>query len=245
MKKGSVLILGSRSDISLAMAHEFAQESFNIQLAARNVESLKRDKDDIEFRYHVIVSLHEFDALDIESHERFVVALPELPSIAICAVGYLGDQAESEQDVLCAAHVMRSNYEGPTSILAVLANYFEQRGFGCLVGISSVAGERGRAANYVYGSAKAGFTAFLSGLRNRLASRGVHVITVLPGFVHTKMTQGIDLPKNLTAQPEHVAQRILKAVERSNDVVYHKTIWRAIMFVIRNIPENIFKRLKI
>ncbi len=106
----------------------------------------------------------------------------------------MGQQAENERDVQKAAVVIRSNFEGPASILAVLADRFDSRGHGTLVGVSSVAGDRGRATNYVYGSAKAGFTAFLSGLRNRLAKRGVHVVTVLPGFVATQMTEGMDLP---------------------------------------------------
>lgn len=140
---------------------------------------------------------------------------------------------------------MRSNCEGPASILAVLANGFEARGGGTLVGISSVAGDRGRATNYIYGSAKAGFTAFLSGLRNRLAKRGVHVVTVLPGFVATQMTEGMDLPAKLTAEPSEVAEAIASAVESKKDVIYVRPIWRLIMMIIRTIPERVFKRMKI
>jgi short-subunit dehydrogenase len=157
----------------------------------------------------------------------------------------MGKQAENERDVQAAAQVMRSNFEGPTSILAVLANRFEQRGSGTLVGISSVAGERGRATNYVYGSAKAGFTAFLSGLRNRLAKNGVHVVTVLPGFVATKMTEGMDLPTRLTAQPEEVAKAVFKAVKRTKNTIYVKSMWWMIMVIIRLIPERLFKGLNI
>ena len=108
-----------------------------------------------------------------------------------------------------------------------------------------MAGERGRATNYVYGSAKAGFTAFLSGLRNRLVKHGVHVVTVLPGFVATRMTEGMDLPARLTAQPSEVANAIAHAVERKKDVVYVRPIWWLIMMIIRNIPERVFKRMKI
>ncbi len=196
-------------------------------------------------RYGVSVSLHEFDALAVDTHEAFVAALPELPQIAVCAVGLMGQQADNERDLAAAARVMRSNYEGPASILAILANHFEERGNGSIVGISSVAGDRGRATNYVYGSAKAGFTAFLSGLRNRLATRGVHVVTVLPGFVATQMTEGMDLPARLTAEPGEVAEAIARAVERKKDVIYVRPIWRLIMLIIRNIPERIFKRMKI
>jgi decaprenylphospho-beta-D-erythro-pentofuranosid-2-ulose 2-reductase len=140
---------------------------------------------------------------------------------------------------------MRANFEGPASILAHLANAMEARGSGTLVGISSVAGERGRASNYVYGSAKAGFTAFLSGLRNRLAKKGVHVVTVLPGFVATAMTEGMDLPARLTAQPEEVGAAVVEAVQKGANVIYVRPIWRIVMAVIRNIPEPIFKKTSI
>jgi len=245
MSNGAVLILGARSDIAIAVAHRFAKAGYDIQLAARNAESLDADRSDIELRYQVTVTLHEFDALDTTSHANFAEHLLELPSIGICAVGYMGEQTESERDQKAATQVLRSNFEGPASILAELANRFEQRGSGTLVGISSVAGERGRATNYVYGSAKAGFTAFLSGLRNRLARRGVHVVTVLPGFVATKMTDGMDLPARLTAQPDEVADAVFDAVQKRRNIIYVKPIWCFIMMIIRNIPERIFKRMKI
>ena len=241
----NILILGAHSDIAIAVAHRFAEAGYQIQLAARNINNLAADKSDIELRHQVNVTLHEFDALDTTSHSYFVEQLTILPNITVCAVGYMGVQAENEREIKEASLVIRSNYEGPVSILSVLANCFEARGWGCLVGISSVAGERGRASNYVYGSAKAGFTAFLSGLRNRLAKKGVHVVTVLPGFVTTKMTEGMDLPKKLTAQPKEVANAIFNAVQKKQNIIYTRPVWRFIMIIIRNIPEQIFKRLKI
>ena len=245
MSKGAVLIIGARSDIAIAVAHCFAKEGYDIQLAARNISSLNADKSDIELRYQVGVSLYDFNALEIDSHERFVSLLPKLPLVAVCAVGYMGVQAENERDLLAAVNVMRSNFEGPASILAILANHFEHRGSGTLVGISSVAGERGRAKNYIYGSAKAGFTAFLSGLRNRLARKGVHVITVLPGFVATKMTKKISLPSKKTAKPDEVAIAILDAVKKKHNIIYVKKIWLLIMKLIRSIPEQFFKKMKL
>ncbi len=245
MIKPPVLILGARSDIGKAVAHKFASLGHPVQLAARNASTLEADKTDMELRHGVSVTLHEFEALATETHDAFVAALPQLPEVAVCVVGLMGQQAENERDIQAACRVMRSNYEGPASILAVLANSFEARGSGTLVGISSVAGDRGRATNYVYGSAKAGFTAFLSGLRNRLAKRGVHVLTVLPGFVSTQMTEGMDLPAKLTAEPGEVADAIARAVAGRKDVVYFRPIWRLIMLIIRNIPERVFKRLKI
>ncbi|MFK0206702.1 SDR family oxidoreductase [Agrobacterium sp. NPDC090283] len=245
MTKPPVLIIGARSDIGKAVAHKFAAGGYAIQLAARNAEGLDVEKRDIELRYGVEVTLHEFDALSIETHEEFLNSLPRLPEIAISTIGLMGQQEESERDPIAASHVMRSNYEGPASILALLANRFEQQAAGTIVGISSVAGERGRATNYVYGSAKAAFTAFLSGLRNRLAKRGVHVVTVLPGFVATKMTEGMDLPAALTAEPTEVAVAIERAVIQKKNIVYVRSIWRLIMLIIRNIPERFFKMMKI
>lgn len=229
----------------MATAHEFARAGHPIQLAARQVERLEADRADLALRHGVPVSLHELDILDSAAMVPFLDGLPALPGIAICAVGLLGDQGESAADPLGAACVMRSNFEGPALLLGLLANRFEARGTGVLVGISSVAGERGRASNYVYGSAKAGFTAFLSGLRNRLAGRGVHVVTVLPGFVDTAMTAGMDTPAPLTAQPQEVARRILGAVTHRRNVIYVRPVWRLIMAIIRALPEALFKRLSL
>jgi decaprenylphospho-beta-D-erythro-pentofuranosid-2-ulose 2-reductase len=245
MSKGAVLILGAGSDIGMAVAHKFAGLGHPIQLAARKVDQLERAKTDIEVRHRVTVSLHAFDALAFETHSAFVDGLPELPQIAVCVVGYMGEQSNNERDLAAASLVMRSNFEGPASILAELANRFAARGSGTLVGVSSVAGERGRATNYVYGASKAGFTAFLSGLRNRLAKKGVHVLTVLPGFVATQMTEGMDLPAKLTAQPVEVANKIASAVTSGRNVIYVRHIWWLIMMIIRNIPEKIFKGMKI
>ncbi|SON57978.1 putative oxidoreductase [Hartmannibacter diazotrophicus] len=245
MSKATVLILGARSDIGRAVAHKFASLGHPIQLAARNAASLEADRTDMELRFKVPVSVHDFDALATETHADFVSGLPELPGIAVCAVGLMGEQEDNERDLPQAIRVMRSNFEGPANLFAELANRFVERGSGTLVGISSVAGERGRAKNYVYGAAKAGFTAFLSGLRNRLAKKGVHVVTVLPGFVNTQMTEGMDLPAKLTAEPEEVGEAIAKAVEKKKDVIYVRPIWQLVMLIIRNIPERIFKGLNI
>jgi short-subunit dehydrogenase len=241
----AVLILGARSDIGLAVARRFAAEGHPIILAARNAASLADAKADLTLRHSVEVTLAEFDVLDTASHAAFVDSLGALPVVAVSAIGLMGDQAVSEHDAAAAALVIRSNFEGPAAILGEIANRMEARGNGAIVGISSVAGDRGRATNYIYGSAKAGFTAWLSGLRNRLAKKGVHVVTVLPGFVDTKMTEGMDLPAKLTAQPDEVAEAIHRAVIRKRNVIYVKPVWQLVMAIIRNIPEPIFKRLKL
>lgn len=242
---GPVLILGAASGMARAVARSFAEAGHPIQLAARNVARLENDASDLRTRYGTDVTLHEFDALALDSHAAFVNGLPALPDVAICAVGTMGTQEDSESDPLAAAQVMRANFEGPAAILSHLANAMEARGSGTLVGISSVAGDRGRASNYIYGSAKAGFTAFLSGLRNRLAKKGVHVVTVLPGFVKTAMLEGIETPGPLTAEPEEVGAAILKAVQKKTNIIYTRSIWRIVMAVIRNIPEPVFKKTSI
>lgn len=242
---GPVLVLGASSDIARACAHRFAEAGHGLMLAARDMEALERDADDYRLRHGVSVTCHAFDALEPGTHAALLNGLPELPQIVVCAVGAMGDQAVSQRDPAAAALVLRANFEGPALMLGLIAERFEARGSGVIIGISSVAGERGRASNYVYGSAKAGFTAFLSGLRNRLAGKGVQVITVLPGFVATRMTEGLDLPARLTAQPRAVAEAVFRARQRGRDVVYVRPVWRLIMALIRALPEALFKRTKL
>lgn len=240
-----VLVLGGRSQIGLAVAHRLAERGHPIMLAARAPDRLADDAADITVRHGVTVTLLAWDALDPSATEAMIAALDPLPGIAVCAVGLLGDQAQSQVDGAAAAQVMRTNFEAPALALAWLANRFEARGSGVLVGISSVAGERGRADNYVYGAAKAGFTAFLSGLRNRLAARGVHVVTVLPGFVDTRMVAGRDLPPHLTATPDQVARAVDRAITLRRNVIHVRPIWGLIMPLIRAIPEGLFKRMRL
>jgi short-subunit dehydrogenase len=244
-RQKTALILGGRSDIGRAIAHELAADGYAVALAARNSASLETDKSDISLRHNVPVSLHEFDVLDTGKMEAFIDSLGVLPDVVVSVVGLMGEQAENEKDSDLAARVMRSNYEGPSLLLGLFANRFEERGSGTLVGVSSVAGDRGRATNYIYGSAKAGFTAFLSGLRNRLAGKGVHVVTVKPGFVRTQMTEGMKLPGPITANPGEVAKATAKAIRKKKNIVYTKPVWALIMLIITHIPEMIFKKMSI
>ncbi|WP_181706020.1 SDR family oxidoreductase [Chthonobacter rhizosphaerae] len=241
----SVLILGGGSDIGRAAGLAFAAKGWTVRLAGRDLQGLTREADDIRTRTGATVSVHRFDALDTPSFDGFLDGLPALPDAVVSAVGVLGDQGAAERDVAEATRIMRSNFEGPALILGLVANRFEARGSGTIVGISSVAGDRGRATNYIYGSAKAAFTAFLSGLRNRLARKGVHVVTVKPGFVRTRMTAGMALPGLLTVDPDVVGNAIYAAVEKRTDVVYVARAWQPVMFAIRSIPERLFKTMKI
>jgi decaprenylphospho-beta-D-erythro-pentofuranosid-2-ulose 2-reductase len=241
----SVLIVGAAADMARAIARTYAKAGWTVILAARRHERLGPEVADLKLRYGVEARAVEFDALDVAGHARFLDSLGVLPRTVISVVGFMGEQAHSERDPRAAALVMASNYVGPATLLGEAAQRMMARGAGVIVGISSVAGERGRADNYVYGSAKAGFTAFLSGLRNRLHGTGVSVITVLPGFVATRMTEGMSTPKLLTASPEDVADVFIKAEAHGRDVIYVRSVWRLIMAVIRILPERVFKRTRI
>ena len=241
----TLLVLGGTSDIGRATALVFAQRGWAIQLAGRDAVALRREVDDITARTSVSVTAHSFDVLQTGSFPAFVDALPSLPDAVICFVGMLGDQRRSENELDYATIVMRSNYEGPSLILGLFAERFLVRGAGTIVGVSSVAGDRGRASNYVYGSAKAAFTEFLSGLRNRCAKHGVHVVTVKPGYVKTRMTESMKLPAALVCSPEVVGIAILNAITTGKDIIYVKGLWRCIMMVIRLLPERLFKNMSI
>jgi hypothetical protein len=241
----TVLLLGAASDMAVAIAKKFAASGYAVQLAARNADRLKPLQSDISIRYNTSCTLHEFDALQFEKHADFFASLAPVPDVVICVFGYLGEQTKAEQNWQEAERIIHSNYTGAVSILNVAANHFAVQKKGCIVGISSVAGERGRQSNYMYGSAKAGFTAYLQGLRNRLFHQQVHVVSVQPGFVYTKMTEGMPLPKPLTAHPEDIANAVYKAVDKKKNVIYVKWFWRWIMLIIKLVPEPVFKKLKL
>jgi len=180
-----VLIIGSKSDIAKACAREYAKHGYNLYLAARNVNELEELATDIKVRTQKEVKLLELDILDYVSHQDFYNQLKEKPLGVISAVGYLGEQEKAQLDFEEAKRIIDTNYTGIVSLFNIIANDFEKRRSGFIVGISSVAGDRGRKSNYIYGSAKASLTAYLSGLRNRLYDAQVHVLTVKPGFVAT------------------------------------------------------------
>ena len=241
-----VLILGAGSDIAFALARKFAGANHaHIILASRNMPLLEDRAKDLAIRYGVAAEAVPFDAVDYGSHAGFYHRLDCKPDVVAVAFGHMVEQENAQARFDEIRRTVETNLLGAMSILEIVAADFEDRGHGTIIGVSSVAGERGRKKNYIYGAAKAGFTAFLSGLRNRLCSRGVRVMTVLPGFVRTKMTDTMDLPAPLTAEPEEAAADIHRAFEKKRDIVYTKPLWRWIMLVIRHIPESLFKRLNL
>jgi decaprenylphospho-beta-D-erythro-pentofuranosid-2-ulose 2-reductase len=241
----NALILGATSDMALALARKFGSHGYTITLAARNLDKLEATQTDIQIRQGVKVYSAPFNALDTKNHREFYLNLPVKPDVVLCVFGLLGDQLKAQTDWNACEEILFSNYIGAVSILNIVANDMERRKNGVIVGISSVAGERGRQSNYFYGSAKAGFTAYLSGLRNRLFKSGVHVLTVKPGFVKTKMIENIKTPAPLTALPAQVADDVYHAVIKRKNTIYTKSIWRLVMYIIKTIPEPLFKKLKL
>lgn len=242
----TLLLVGGTSDIGRATALRYGQAGWNIVLAGRNAAELQRSADDIATRSGATVSTAVLDLLETGRFQGFLEGLDTLPDTAVCVVGELGSQTSAEKDMAHATRIIRANYEGPALMLGLIAEAFIARGSGTIVAVSSVAGDRGRASNYVYGSAKAGLTAFLSGLRNRLHPAGIRVITVKPGFVRTQMTAGMKLPGPLTAEPEEVGNAIFRAAEqKGGDIIYVRPAWRLIMTGIGLVPERLFKRLRL
>ena len=242
----NLLVLGANSEIGLSIAHIFAREKgADITLASRNLEGLESKAQDIALRYQVQAKAVYFDALDYDSHHNFYQELEEKPDGVVLAFGYLGNQVQAEKDFVEARKIIETNFLAAVSILEIIASDFSSKGRGIIIGISSVAGERGRQSNYIYGSAKGGLNIYLAGLRHRLAGAHVQVLTVLPGFVRTKMTQGLDLPEKLTADPEDVAADVFQAYSKNRHQVYSKRIFKYIMWLIRNIPEKIFQKTRL
>ncbi|MCB0493070.1 MAG: SDR family oxidoreductase [Cyclobacteriaceae bacterium] len=243
MAKSTVLILGASSDVGKSLAEYYYSKGYGLVLAARNTSLVEAYLSKWPDRNEV--KLLSFDANEFSQHKEWFTNMGIVPDITICVFGYLGDQEKASRNWDECNRILISNYSGAVSILNVVAEVYRVKKKGVIAGISSVAGDRGRQSNYFYGSAKAGFTAYLSGLRNSLLSSGVHVLTVKPGFINTKMTAGLNLPKPLTAQPEQVAKAVYLGCKNRRNTIYVLPIWRLIMLVIKWIPEFIFKRLKL
>lgn len=242
----TLLLLGANSDIGKACAYRFAAEGFDLLLATRTIDEEQQHlAADLRIRFNVQVNSLPFDAENQAEHSSFYEQLPTKPDVVLTTIGYLGDAEIARADLAEATRIINANYAGLVTIFDLAAADMTQRKTGTIIGISSVAGERGRASNYHYGAAKAGFTTYLSGLRQHLRPLGVKVITIIPGFVRTKMLGDLPTPGFLTATPEAVAKAIYQAYKKQKSVVYTLSIWRLIMLIIRHIPEFIFQRLSL
>jgi short-subunit dehydrogenase len=240
-------VFGATSAIAQGFIRSAAERGDALFLAARNPDKLHAVADDARVRGAAAVHMAVADLNDTGRHTGLVdeaaQALGGLDG-ALVAHGTLTNQAVAAYDFETVAREFHTNFLSAASLLTVLGLRFEKMRSGTLAAISSVAGDRGRRSNYVYGSAKAALTVFLSGLRSRLAPYGVAVITIKPGFVDSPMTA--HLPKNALFTPaDDVGRRIYRAFERREDVVYVPWFWRFVMVLIRSIPERIFKRLEV
>lgn len=242
-----ILIIGATSAIAEATARNFAQDGDRLYLVARNPERLAAVANDLKTRGATQVETVAMDANDTVRHAALIAqaeaALEGLDTILI-AHGTLSDQKACEASFEETLEELQTNCLSVISLLTLVANRFEEQKHGTIAVISSVAGDRGRQSNYVYGTAKAAVSTFLQGLRNRLYRSGVTVITIKPGFVDTPMTAGFRKGL-LWASSEKVGDGIHRGIQRKRDVVYLPWFWRWIMVIIRVIPESIFKRTKL
>jgi decaprenylphospho-beta-D-erythro-pentofuranosid-2-ulose 2-reductase len=242
-----VLIVGATSAIAEAAARIFAARGDRLHLVARNATRLDDIAADLLVRGASTAGKATLDINDVALHQSVIdTAWQELGGldVVLIAHGTLPDQGQCEESTSAAMHEFATNATSTIALLTPLANRMQSAGKGTIAVISSVAGDRGRASNYLYGSAKAAISTFLSGLRQRLAPHGVNVLTIKPGFVDTPMTK--EFKKGaLWAQPETVAKGIVRAIDRQRSVVYLPWFWWGIMAIIRSIPETLFKRVKL
>lgn len=243
----SVLILGGGSRIAAEVARAYAAVGYPVFVADLDKPVTEPIAADLRTRFGVVAVSGAFDALDYSSHSGFVDQVEEAVGpveVALLAFGAMGDQERSQSDYGAARTIIDINYTGATSICEVLAERMERRGHGSIVGIASVAGDRGRQSNYFYGSAKGAFALYLQGLRNRLHKSDVHVMTVKLGFVDTRMTFGMKTGIPI-ASPRQVGQAIYRSQQRKMDTLYYPPFWGLIMGIIKALPEGVFKRLSL
>jgi len=240
------VILGASSAMARAFARRVAAEGANVFLAGRDMDDLALSAKDCHLRGAPIAEALKFDARKPAGFGAICARLDDQDGVLNVAVfvGSMPDQGDIDKNPALLDGTIMDGFTGPAHFLHQFAPLMEARASGTVVGVASVAGDRGRIGNYVYGAAKAGFATYLSGLRNRLTRVGGHVVTVKPGFVDTAMTWGLP-GMFLVASPDDVARDILRAVSKKRNVIYTPFFWRYIMLIIRNIPEAIFKKMSI
>jgi short-subunit dehydrogenase len=243
----TVTILGATSAIARALADEFANAGHAVVLAARDEAEAATIAADIRARYQVDAIPLLLEAEEFDTHERFVEQCVEaadgaLGGVVLC-YGFMDEQTNAQADLEIARRTIDVNLTSAVSLLEQFAARFEERGEGFIAAISSVAGDRGRQSNYIYGASKAGLSAYLEGLRNRLYHRGVHVTTIKPGFVDTKMTFGLP-GLFLVASPQQAAKAMYAAIVKKKNTAYVPWFWRYIMLIIRHVPDWQFKKMR-
>lgn len=246
-----ILILGATSAIATACARVWAGRGAALFLVARDPVRLAAVAADLRARGATAIASVTMDANAIAAHRAMLDAAfggwgeGKGVDLVLIAHGTLPDQSVVERDAVHAVAEFATNATSVIALLTDIANRMVLRQHGAIGVITSVAGDRGRPSNYVYGSAKAAVSAFCEGLRARLFREGVTLTDIRPGFVASPMTQGLPLPAPLVAQPEAIAPRIVAAIERGRDVVYVPAFWRLVMFAVRNLPRAVFKRIRL
>jgi decaprenylphospho-beta-D-erythro-pentofuranosid-2-ulose 2-reductase len=244
----SVLVLGGTSEIGLATARALVERrARTVILAARHPVACAPAADELRAAGATSVETVEFDASDTASHAAFVEDVFTRfgdVDLALVAFGVLGDQEEAERDGGAAADILSVNFVGAASVMTPLAARMKSQGHGTIVVLSSVAGERARKSNFVYGSSKAGLDAFSQGLGDSLVGTGVSVMVVRPGFVKTKMTEGMD-PVPFSTTADAVAGEIVRGLARGAHTVWAPPILRFVMSTLRHVPRAVFRRLPI
>ena len=239
-----ILIIGAKSELAKNIAVIYASKGYSLYLTGRNIQSLSKFSENLISDYSINVKLIELDLNQFVANKAFLQMLETLPLGVICATGYYPNQLEAQIDNNEMLNTITANFTGPVSIINYLVEEMKKIRKGFVIGISSVSGERGRKKNYIYGSAKSAFTTYLSGLRNDLHNHNIHVMTVILGFIKDG-TEINFLKKILSAKPREIAESIVSNQVSCNNVVYFKWHWKYIMFIVRNIPEFIFKRINI
>jgi decaprenylphospho-beta-D-erythro-pentofuranosid-2-ulose 2-reductase len=241
----SVLVLGGGSDIAMAVLRRLvAARTRTVVLAGRDPEALEPRAKELRGAGATDVDLVRFDADDLDSHPGFAAEVFGRHGdidLVLVAFGVLGDDSVNEQRDAAVA-LLRTNFLGTASVLLPVVERLREQGHGTVVVLSSVAGERVRKSNFVYGSSKAAVDGFAQGLGDSLQGSGVHVMVVRPGFVHTKMTAGLD-PAPFSTTPEAVADAILKGLRRGADTVWAPPLLRWVMAAVRHLPRPLFRRL--
>ena len=243
-----VLVIGATSAIAEHTARRYAETGASLFLVGRREERLQAIAGDLAARGAARTATYPLDLNDTAAHQAMLdAAWTDLGQVdlVLIAHGTLPDQPVCERDPETTLAELATNGTSLIALMTRLANLLQTQGSGVLAVIGSVAGDRGRPSNYVYGSAKGAVALFAAGLRGRLARHGVHVLTIKPGFVATPMTMGLNLPAALVVPPERVARDIQRAVVRRRNQLYTPWFWRWIMLIIRAIPEPLFKRLSL
>ena len=239
-------ILGATSSMAKAFVKRLASKGDGVLLCGRDMDDLNITASDALSRGARLAESWPIDMRDTSTFAPIIERLAKEEGMLNVAVftGSMPDQSDIDDDPTLIAGVMQDNHTGPAEFLHAFAKVARPKGGGQIIGVGSVAGDRGRLGNFVYGSSKAAFDAYLSGLRNQLGRDGIHVLTVKPGMIDTSMTWGMD-KLMFPGTPESVANDILKGSEKKRNIVYTPWIWRYVMFVISHVPEFIFKKLSI